>query len=90
MKDGEYIIIFGLADDILPNCDREKNLQKNIKEPTYSLKVGLKMNKKKPKVKLYDKLSGEQVIIRNKTLEIAEEYSHEGKHIVQSQQQKHC
>ncbi len=77
--DGEYLNNLRFAYDIVLLRNSGEDLEKIISDlHRESLKVGLKMNRKKPKIMYNKHLIGRQIMIGNEALEQLEEYTYLG------------
>ncbi len=76
---GEYLNTFRFAVDIILLSNSGEDLEKMISDlHRESLKVGLKMNMKKTKIKYNKHLIGRQIMIGNEVLELVEECTYLG------------
>ncbi len=77
--DGEYLNNLRFADDIVLLSNSGEDLDKMVSDlHGESLKVGLKMNMKKTKIMYNKHLTGRQIMIGNKALELVKEYTYIG------------
>ena len=75
----EYLSNLRFADDIVLFSESANGLQQMLEELNReSLKVGLKMNKKKTKIMFNRHIQAEQIQIQNEALEVVDEYVYLG------------
>ena len=77
--DGEYVSNLRFADDISTTTESSEELQKMLNDLNReSIKVGLKMNRKKTKVMFNNKVPQKVIQIEGETLEEVDEYIYLG------------